>query len=68
MIEHWKTWYENPIAIFGNEIQEKIQTSNIFMVDAVTTDCESSKNFVMMGFCTYKNSKFTDTDKDSINT
>jgi hypothetical protein len=38
------------------------------MVGAGTTDCESSKNFGMMGLCTDNNSKFTVTDNDSINT
>ena len=58
--------YDDQIAIFGNEIQEKIQASNIFMVGAGATGCEFLKNFGMMGFCTDKNSKFTVTDNDSI--
>ena len=58
--------YDEQIAIFGNEIQEKIQKSNIFMVGAGATGCEFLKNFAMMGFCTDKNSKFTVTDNDNI--
>ena len=43
-----KSRYDDQIAIFGNEIQEKIQKSNIFMVGAGATGCEFLKNFAMM--------------------
>jgi ubiquitin-activating enzyme E1 len=58
--------YDDQIAIFGNEIQEKIQKSNIFMVGAGATGCEFLKNFGMMGFCSDKNALFTVTDNDNI--
>ena len=58
--------YDDQIAIFGNENQEKIQKSSIFMVGAGATGCEFLKNFAMMGFCSDKNSKFTVTDNDNI--
>ena len=58
--------YDDQIAIFGNEIQQKIEKSNIFMVGAGATGCEFLKNFAMMGFCTDKNSKFVVTDNDNI--
>ena len=59
--------YDDQVAIFGNEIQEKIQKSKIFMVGAGATGCEFLKNFAMMGFCTAtKESKFIVTDNDSI--
>ena len=59
--------YDDQIAIFGNEIQEKIEKSKIFMVGAGATGCEFLKNYAMMGFCTKdKNSKFIVTDNDSI--
>ena len=58
--------YDDQIAIFGNEIQEKIQKSNIFMIGAGATGCEFLKNFGMMGFCSNKNAKFTVTDNDNI--
>ena len=61
-----KSRYDEQIAIFGNEIQEKIQKSNIFMVGAGATGCEFLKNFAMMGFCSDKNTKFTVTDNDNI--
>ena len=61
-----KCRYDDQIAIFGNEIQEKIQKSNIFMVGSGATGCEFLKNFGMMGFCSDKNAKFTVTDNDNI--
>ena len=58
--------YDDQIAIFGNEIQDKIRKSNIFMVGAGATGCEFLKNFAMMGFCTDKNAKYVVTDNDNI--
>ena len=58
--------YDDQIAIFGNEIQDKIKKSNIFMVGAGATGCEFLKNFAMMGFCTDKNAKYVVTDNDNI--
>ena len=61
-----KCRYDDQIAIFGNEILEKMQKSNLFMVGAGATGCEFLKNFAMMGLCTDKSSKFTVTDNDHI--
>ena len=59
--------YDDQIAIFGNEIQKKIENSKIFMIGAGVTGCEFLKNFAMMWFCTAdQNSKFIVTDNDSI--
>ena len=58
--------YDEQIAIFGNEIQKKIQESNMFMVGAGATGCEFLKNFAMMGFCTNPDKKFVVTDNDNI--
>ena len=59
--------YDDQIAIFGNEIQKKIEKSKMFMVGAGATGCEFLKNFAMMGFCTAdEKSKFIVTDNDSI--
>ena len=59
--------YDDQIAIFGNEIQKKLEKCNIFMVGAGATGCEFLKNIAMMGFCTSdENSKFIVTDNDSI--
>ena len=61
------TRYDDQIAIFGNEIQKKLEKSKIFMVGAGATGCEFLKNFAMMGFCTSdEKSKFIVTDNDSI--
>jgi ubiquitin-activating enzyme E1 len=58
--------YDDQIAIFGNEIQKKLEKSNFFMVGAGATGCEFLKNFAMMGACSEQNSKFTVTDNDNI--
>ena len=58
--------YDDQIAIFGNEIQDKIKKSNIFMIGAGATGCEFLKNFAMMGFCTDKDAKYVVTDNDNI--
>ena len=59
--------YDDQIAIFGNEIQEKIEKSKIFMIGAGATGCEFLKNCAMMGFCTFdEKSKFIVTDNDNI--
>ena len=59
--------YDDQIAIFGNEIQDKIEKSKIFMIGAGATGCEFLKNFGMMGFCSSnEKSKFIVTDNDNI--
>ena len=58
--------YDDQIAIFGNEIQDKIHKTNIFMIGAGATGCEFLKNFGMMGFCTDKDAKYVVTDNDNI--
>ena len=58
--------YDEQIAIFGNEIQKKLEESNFFMVGAGATGCEFLKNFAMMGACSMENSKFIVTDNDNI--
>ena len=37
--------YDDQIAIFGNEIQQKIQNSNMFMIGAGATGLQIQKNF-----------------------
>ena len=58
--------YDEQIAIYGNEIQNKLQKSNFFMVGAGATGCEFLKNFAMIGACSDKNCKFIVTDNDNI--
>ena len=58
--------YDEQIAIFGNDIQQKLEKTNFFMVGAGATGCEFLKNFAMMGACSDKNNKFIVTDNDNI--
>ena len=58
--------YDDQIAIFGNEIQKKLEKTNFFMVGAGATGCEFLKNFAMMGTCSEENYKFIVTDNDNI--
>ena len=58
--------YDDQIAIYGQEIQKKLEKSNIFMVGAGALGCEYLKIFAMMGISTDKNSKTTLTDNDNI--
>ena len=58
--------YDEQIAIYGNEIQQKLEKTNFFMVGAGATGCEFLKNFAMIGACSDKNYKFIVTDNDNI--
>lgn len=41
--------YDDQIAIFGQEFQEKLENLNVFMVGAGALGCEYIKNFGLMG-------------------
>ena len=58
--------YDDQIAIFGNEIQEKLINTNIFMIGAGALGCEFLKIFALMGIATNNNYKITVTDNDNI--
>ena len=58
--------YDDQIAIYGNDIQEKLEKSNIFMIGAGALGCEFLKNFALMGISTKDNKKVTVTDNDNI--
>ena len=58
--------YDDQIAIFGQEIQNKISNSNIFIIGSGALGCEYLKIFSLMGFSTNENSLVTITDNDSI--
>lgn len=60
------TRYDDQIAIFGNEIQKKIENTNIFMIGAGALGCEYLKTFSSMGIATNKNHKVIVTDNDNI--
>ena len=57
--------YDDQIAIFGQELQEKLKNLNIFMVGAGALGCEYIKNFGLMGI-SCNNGKLTITDNDNI--
>ena len=59
------TRYDEQIAIFGNEIQQKLQDMNIFMIGAGALGCEFLKEFALMG-CSTKKGLLTVTDNDHI--
>jgi len=58
--------YDDQIAIFGREIQEKLFNANIFMIGAGALGCEFIKEFALMGISTGKDSVTTVTDNDNI--
>ena len=58
--------YDDQIAIYGQEIQEKLSKSNVFMVGAGALGCEYLKILAMIGISTHKDCKVTVTDNDSI--
>ena len=60
--------YDDQIAIYGNEIQKKIEESNIFMIGAGALGCEFLKNFALMGIATKEGKQLIVTDNDNIET
>ena len=58
--------YDDQIAIFGKEIQNKLSNLNIFMIGAGALGCEYLKNFAPMGISNSDNKKITVTDNDNI--
>ena len=57
--------YDDQIAIFGQELQEKLKNLNIFMIGAGALGCEYIKNFGLMGISCNKG-KIIVTDNDNI--
>ena len=60
--------YDDQIAIYGNEMQKKIEDSNIFMIGAGALGCEFLKNFALMGVSISKGKEVVVTDNDNIET
>ena len=58
--------YDDQIAIFGKEIQEKLSNLKIFIIGAGALGCEFLKCFALMGISNKKESKITITDNDNI--
>ena len=67
-IENISSRYEEQIAIFGKEIQEKIEKLNLFLIGSGALGCEYLKNFALMGISCSKDNKsnVTITDNDII--
>ena len=58
--------YDDQIAIFGKEIQEKLSNTNIIMIGAGALGCEYAKIFATMGLCTGDNKNLSIADNDRI--
>jgi ubiquitin-activating enzyme E1 len=58
--------YDDQIAIFGREFQEKLSNKDVFMIGAGALGCEYLKNFALMGISCNSNSSVTVTDNDNI--
>ena len=58
--------YDEQIAIFRNNMQEKLSELNIFIIRAGALGCEFLKNFSLMGIATHKDKKVVVTDNDNI--
>ena len=60
--------YDDQISIFGQEIQEKLKSLNIFMIGAGALGCEFLKNFALMGIAVdnEKKNNIIVTDNDNI--
>ena len=58
--------YDDQIAIFGKEMQEKLSNINIFMIGAGALGCEFLKTFSVMGIATKENKKVFVADNDNI--
>ena len=59
------TRYDDLISIYGNEIQKKLGSLNIFLIGAGANGCEFLKNFALMGI-SCSDGKITVTDNDLI--
>ena len=58
--------YDDQIAIFGQELQKKLDNLNIFMVGAGALGCEYLKNFSLMGIACNKKNSIVVSDNDNI--
>ena len=58
--------YDDLIAIYGQEIIDKLHNSNVFLIGAGAVGCEYLKILSLIGVSTGKNSKVTVTDNDCI--
>lgn len=61
-----KSRYDDKIAIFDNNMQQKLSDSNIFIIGAGTLGCEFFKYLALMGVSNNANKKIKITDTDNI--
>lgn len=58
--------YKDQLLIFGDEVQNKLEKLNIFMIGSGAVGCELLKYFALMGIATNPESLITLTDHDRI--
>ena len=58
--------YDDLISIYGNELIEKLHSSNMFLIGAGAIGCEYLKILALMGVATEDNCKVIVTDNDCI--
>jgi ubiquitin-activating enzyme E1 len=58
--------YDNQIAVFGREVQAKLEALKVFVVGAGALGCEFLKNLALMGVATGDGGCLTVTDDDTI--
>eukprot|EP00884_Botryococcus_braunii_P010809 jgi/Botrbrau1/1972/Bobra.0052s0015.1 len=58
--------YDPQIAVFGRDIQERLEKLKLFLVGAGALGCELLKNFALMGIATAAPGTLTVTDDDVI--
>ncbi|OAF66407.1 Ubiquitin-activating enzyme E1 1 [Intoshia linei] len=58
--------YNSQMSVFGFSFQEKIKSSNVFVIGAGAIGCEMLKNLALMGVATNEDGMITITDMDSI--
>lgn len=60
------TRYDEQIAVYGKNLQNKLFNTNIFIIGAGALGCEYLKLFATMGISVNKNKKIIVTDNDNI--
>ena len=58
--------YDNQIAVFGNEYQNKLREQKLFLVGSGAIGCETLKNYSMLGVASKGEGKIWVTDMDTI--